>query len=243
MGCTLAQQGKETISTQDKEEAIRHTLRLYEQMFISENLDVLNEILHPMAILCWQSENPHTLSREDCRRDLRETFGRRNYRKVKIYDTQIDISGNIAALTCKEVHSFKDFDIDDKYFVDMILVYSNGRWRILTKVTTRQTRVSNLTVEIPKGISAQKVIEQYGQPHFWGRKTTEGSDGSYGICGPGRSYAQDWFKEPAPTEGNWLYVYSPNGLAWSPSDTVCFVSIKEGIVEDVSNGRLVFCDP
>jgi hypothetical protein len=121
------------------EEAIRQTIHSYEQMFVSEDLKTLDEVFHPLAMLCWQSENPHTLSREDCREDLRETFGRRNYRYVKIYDMQINIAGNVAELSCKEIHSMEGVDIDDKYLVDMIFVHAQGRWRILTKITTRQT--------------------------------------------------------------------------------------------------------
>ena len=121
----------------DRDE-IHQMLRLYEQMFVSENIDVLDEIFHPMAMLCWQSENPHTLSLEGCRRDLRETFGRRNYSGVKIFDTQSEITENVAKLTCKEIHSFDDVDFDDKYDVYITLVKTQGRWRILTKVTTRQ---------------------------------------------------------------------------------------------------------
>ena len=133
----------------DRDE-IHQTLRLYEQMFVSENLDVLDEIFHPMAMLCWQSENPHTLSRKDCRKDLRETFGRRNYSSVKIYDAKFEITGNVAAIRCKEIHSFEDTDIVDKYIVYIALVKSQGCWRILTKVTTRQTNllsVSNSSTE------------------------------------------------------------------------------------------------
>ena len=138
-GCANVEQGRGLMrsNTKDRDE-IHQTLRLYEQMFISENLDVLDEIFHPMAMLCWQSENPHMMSLEECRSDLRETFRRRDYRKTNIYDTQIVISGNVAALSCKEIHSFDDVDFDDKYDVHITLVKSQGRWRILTKVTTRQ---------------------------------------------------------------------------------------------------------
>ena len=133
----------------DRDE-IHQILRLYEQMFVSENLDILDEIFHPMAMLCWQSENPHTLSLEDCRKDLRETFGRRNYSSVKIYDTQSEIIENVAKLTCKETHALEDVDFDDKYNVYITLVKSQGRWRILTKVTTRQAHqlsISNSSAE------------------------------------------------------------------------------------------------
>ena len=131
--------GKEPTYSHEKDrDEIHQTLRLYEQMFVSENLDVLDEIFHPMAMLCWQSENPHTLSLEDCRIDLRETFGRRNWSGVKIYDTQSEITDNVAKLTCKEIHSLEDVDFDDKYNVHITLVKSQGRWRILTKVTARQ---------------------------------------------------------------------------------------------------------
>ena len=217
-------------------------------MFVSEDLEVLDEAFHPMAMLCWQSENPHTLSRQDCREDLRETFGRRNWSNVKIYDTQIHIAGNVAALSCKEIHSFEDIDIEDKYLVDMTFVKSQGSWRILTKVTTRQTNLAEPIARGPAVISAQEVLMQYGQPDFWGRLSMEGSDGSFGICGPGRSYEPDWYKQPAPTQGGWLYVYVPEGASWSPDglwprDTVQFVSIKNGRVERTFSGRLVFFDP
>ena len=160
VGYTLAQQSKGTTSTRGKEEAIRHTLRLYEQMFVSENLDVLDEILHPMAIFCWQSENPHTLSREECRRDLRETFGRRDYRKTEICDTQIDISGKVAAVRCREIHSFDDVDFDDKYDVYMTLVKTRGRWRILTKVTTRQTSLEKIRMRQLIGGRDEQEVEK-----------------------------------------------------------------------------------
>ncbi len=133
----------------DRDE-IHQILRLYEQMFVSENLDVLDEIFHPMAMLCWQSENPHTLSLEDCRIDLRETFGRRNYSGVKIYDTKFEITENVAKLTCKEIHAFEDVDFGDKYNVYITLVKSQGCWRILAKVTTRpahQLSISNSSAE------------------------------------------------------------------------------------------------
>jgi len=106
-----------THSYEKDRDEIHQTLRLYEQMFVSQNLDVLDEIFHPMVMLCWQSENPHTLSLEDCRIDLRETFGRRNYSGVKIYDTQSEITDNVAKLTRKEIHSLEDVDFDDKYNV------------------------------------------------------------------------------------------------------------------------------
>jgi len=138
-GCANVGQSKEpTLFHEKDQDEIHQTLRLYERMFVSENLDVLDEIFHPMAMLCWQSENPHTLSLEECRKDLRETFGRRNYSSVKIYDTQTEISENVAKLTCKEIHSLEDVDFDDKYNVYITLVRSQGRWRILTKVTARQ---------------------------------------------------------------------------------------------------------
>jgi hypothetical protein len=134
-GCT-----KEPTHSHAKDrDEIHQILRLYEQMFVSEDLDVLDKVFHPMAMLCWQSENPHTQSRKDCREDLRETFGRRDYREVKLYDTQIDIAEDVATLNCKEKHVFNDIDIMDHHLVRMILLKSNGSWQILTKVTARQT--------------------------------------------------------------------------------------------------------
>jgi hypothetical protein len=140
-GCAM----EPTHSHAKDRDKIHQILRLYEQMFVSENLDVLDEIFHPMAMLCWQSENPHTLSLEDCRKDLRETFGWRNYSSTKIYDTQYEIIENVAKLTCKEIHAFEDVDFDDKYNVYITLVKSQGRWRILTKVTTRQAHQLSLS--------------------------------------------------------------------------------------------------
>lgn len=137
--CATVEQSNGLMHSYEKDrDEIHQTLRLYEQMFVSENLDVLDEIFHPMAMLCWQSENPHTLSLEDCRKDLRETFDRRKYSSVKIYDTKYEIDKNVAKLTCKETHALEDVDFDDKYNVYIILVKSQGRWRILTKVTNRQ---------------------------------------------------------------------------------------------------------
>gem|GEM_PF-599453 len=136
----LAEQSKRITPSHDKdEEAIRQTLRLYERMWPAEDLGLLDKVFHPMAMLCWQSENPHTQSREDFREDLRETFGRRDYRESKIYDTQIDIAEDVATLNCKEKHVFNDTDIVDHYLVRMILLKSNESWQILTKVTARKT--------------------------------------------------------------------------------------------------------
>ena len=141
VGCALAEQSKRVPPSQGKdEEAIHQTLRLYERMWLSEDLGLLDEAFHPMAMLCWQSENPHTQSREACREDLCETFGRRDYREVKLYDTQIDIAEDVATLNCKEKHLFNDTDIVDHYLVRMILLKSNESWQILTKVTTRSVK-------------------------------------------------------------------------------------------------------
>lgn len=107
-------------------------------MFVSEDLNTLNEVFHPLAMLCWQSENPHTMSREECREDLRETFARRNYHNTKIYDTQIEFAGKVATVSCQETHSFEDYDTPDHYLVRMTFIKSKGRWQILTKVTARQ---------------------------------------------------------------------------------------------------------
>jgi len=68
------------------------------------------------------------------------------------------------------------------------------------------------------------------------------SDGAYGIDDPRIANAQN-HRGPAPTDGDRLYVYLLEGLKWSYSNTVCFVSIKEGAVDRVFNGRLMYCDP
>jgi hypothetical protein len=150
VGYTLAQQGKETTPAQGEEEAIRRTLRLYERMWSSEDLDLLDKVFHPMAMLCWQPENPHTQSREDCREDLRETFGRRDFREVRLYDTQIDIAEDVATLNCKEKYVFNDTNIVDHCLVRMILVKSNESWQILTKVVTaHQTSLAKPVERVP----------------------------------------------------------------------------------------------
>ncbi len=149
-GCALPQQSKRITPSHDKdEEAIRQTLRLYERMWSSEDLDLLDKVFHPMAMLCWQSENPHTQSREDCREDLRETFGRRDFREVKLYDTQIDIAEDVAMLNCKEKYVFNDTNIVDRNLVRMILLKSNESWQILTTVTVRQTSLAEPMERVP----------------------------------------------------------------------------------------------
>ena len=139
VGCTLGERSKRGTPLYRKDKkAIHMTLRLYERMFLSEDLKIIDDVFHPMALICWQSENPHTLTRKEYLEVSRETYGRRNYRNSKIYNKKIDITGNIATLSCEETHSFYDTDFVDKYFVDMILVNSQQRWLILTKVTKRQ---------------------------------------------------------------------------------------------------------
>ena len=149
VGYTFAQQGKETTPTEGQEEAIRQTLRLYERMWSSEDLDLLDKVFHPMAMLCWQPKNPYTQSREDFREDLSETFGRRDFREVRLYDTQIDIADDVAMLNCKEKYVFNDTNIVDRNLVRMILLKSNESWKILTHVTVRNTSSAEPMERVP----------------------------------------------------------------------------------------------
>jgi hypothetical protein len=166
LGYAVAEQSKRITPSHDKdEEAIRQTLRLYERMWSSEDLGLLDKVFHPMAMHCWQSENPHTQSREDCREDLHETFGRRDFREVKLYDTQIDIAEDVAMLNCKERYVFNDTNIVDHYLVRMILLKSNKSWQILTKVTVR-LRQTSLAEPM------ERVPVQIGREDFYGPSTS-----------------------------------------------------------------------
>jgi len=158
VGYTLAQQSARITSSHDKdEEAIHQTLRLYERMWSSEDLDLLDKVFHPMFILCWQSKNPHTQSREDYREDLRETFGRRDFREVKLYDTQIDLAEDIAMLNCKEKYVFNDTNIADRNLVRMILLRSNKSWQILTHVTLRNTSSAEPMERVPVRVERENI--------------------------------------------------------------------------------------
>ena len=153
-GHALAEQSKKTLPVQVKDkEAIRQTLRSFERMFVAEELKIIDEVFHPLAMICWQSENPNTMSREEYREDMRDTFRRRIYRSVKMDDVQIEIAGNLASVSCKETHSMKDNDDIEKCLVRMTLIKTKERWQILTKVTERQQ--PGLPESIGKGTPAK----------------------------------------------------------------------------------------